>query len=113
MYHELSHAAHYNKVGQQWWNSLVYSELSTIVRWFNTNFEPYGDGSDGVASEYASLAESWAEHVARVMCNRQYGANSTPVAKQGFSFVNGGNPDPTLTSHLNALEAFDPNRLMP
>jgi hypothetical protein len=110
MYHELSHAAHYNKVGQQWWNSLVYSELSTIVRWFKTNFEPYGDGSDGVASEYASVAESWAEHVARLMCDRQYGQNSTTVGGSSRNYTN-DSPVPGLTSHLNYLEDYNPNDL--
>lgn len=44
------------------------------------------------------------------MCDRQYGANSTQVNKQGFAYVTGGFPDPTLTSHLNSIENFDPNR---
>lgn len=40
MYHEMAHARHFNKVGQAWWNSLVYAETSTTVRWLNGQFEP-------------------------------------------------------------------------
>jgi len=109
MYHEMSHAAHSQKVGQVWWGNLVFSETLTVVKWGETN-DPYGDGTDGIASEYISVAESWAEHLARIMCDLQYGVDSRPVTKQGFTYFNGGAPDPTLSSHLNALEAFDRNR---
>jgi hypothetical protein len=40
MYHELAHAAHFNKVGDNWWNDLVMAESFTIVGIVNT---PYGD----------------------------------------------------------------------
>jgi hypothetical protein len=107
MYHELTHARHFNKVGQAWWNSLAYSEMSTIVRWQNTEFDPYGDGSDGTGSEYISVAESWAEHVARVMCDRQYAMNSTEVRGFRRNYYN-NNPLPG-TSHINYLEDYSPN----
>ena len=64
MYHEQAHASHFNKVGEIWWGQLVASELSTIIT-HPGNANPYGDGNDGTASEYISVAESWAENVAR------------------------------------------------
>jgi hypothetical protein len=111
MYHEMSHAAHFQKVGQQWWNSLVYAEEFTIKQWrLYPDLVPYGNGTDGTASEYISLAESWAEHLARVMCDRAYGANSRLVL--GYT-RNYNNDDPVqgLSSHLNYLEDYDPNDL--
>lgn len=54
MYHELSHAAHFDKVGAMWWKALVFAEEFTIVRWDGA-FDPYGDGTDGTASEYIYL----------------------------------------------------------
>ena len=108
MYHELAHARHFSKVGAAWWNSFVYAETSTIVRWRGSQFEPYGDGSDGTASEYISVAESWAEHVARVMCDQQYGGNSTRVLGFSRDYLN-NDPINGLTSHLNYLEDYDPD----
>jgi len=31
MYHEMTHAAHFAKVGEFWWNDFVYSESFTIT----------------------------------------------------------------------------------
>ena len=110
MYHELSHAAHFNKVGAAWWNSFVYAEETTIIRHTGAN-DPYGDGTDGISSEYISVGESWAEHMARTMCDRQYpGTNSTEVIAPGptpnyFNNI----PVAGLTSHLNYLEGYNPN----
>ena len=66
---------------------------------------PYGDGTDGISSEYISVAESWAEHVARLMCDRQYGTNSTNIERPFGNFTNNGG----FTSHINYLERYDPN----
>lgn len=107
MFHELGHAGHYNKVGAVWWNALVYAEQQTVIKW-SGRYDPYGDGSDNISSEYISVAESWAEHVARVMCDRRYGTNSTTVIKQNHTYSN--IPVTGLSSHLNALEDFDPDR---
>jgi len=107
MYHEMTHAAHFQKVGQEWWNNLVYSEEFTVSRYSN-ELDPYGNGFDGVASEYISLAESWAEYLGRVVANRQYGLNSQAVAGASRYYYN-DNPVFGLTSHLNYLEDYDPN----
>jgi hypothetical protein len=106
MYHEMTHAAHFQKVGQQWWNSLVYAEEFTITG-SPAALDPYGNGTDGVASEYISVAESWAEYLARVMCDRQYGASSQEVLGWTRNYFN--NIPRPLTSHLNYLEDYDPH----
>ena len=117
MYHELSHAAHFNKVGAAWWNSFVYATETTIVRHTGAN-DPYGNGTDGISSEYISVGESWAEHMARTMCDRQYGTNSRPfpdvagnIYQNGtVSFNNQNGTTTRLSSHLSYLELYDPNR---
>jgi hypothetical protein len=106
MYHELAHAAHFNKVGDNWWNDLVMAESFTIVANFGVN-NPYGDGTDGPHSEIISVAESWAEHVAQVFCDIRYTGFPTFKFNQGITFSDGL---PTgFTSHLNAMEEFDPS----
>lgn len=108
MYHEFTHAAHFNKLGDNWWNDLVMAESFTIVANFGVN-NPYGDGTDGVHSEIISVAESWAEHVAQIFCDIQYAAVVSQKFKQGILYLN-GNPVAGLSSHLNAIEDFSPNR---
>jgi hypothetical protein len=109
MYHEMTHAAHFNKVGDNWWNDLVMAESFTITANFGVN-SPYGDGSDGPHSEIISVAESWAEHVAEVFSNIQYGGlAATEKFKQGIVYTI-NNPVNNLGAHLNAIEDFSPNR---
>ena len=110
MYHELAHAAHFNKVGDNWWNDLVTAESFTITaNLFNPDNRPYGLGQDGPHSEIISVAESWAEHVAQVFSDIQYNAFVSQKFKQGNSYTNGF-PVSGLSSHLNAIEDFSPNR---
>jgi hypothetical protein len=106
MYHELAHAAHFNKVGDNWWNDLVMAESFTIIGNFGVN-SPYGDGTDGPHSDIISVAESWAEHVAQIFSDIRYVGFPNRKFKQGTNYDNGV---PTgSTSHLNALEEFSPN----
>lgn len=61
-------------------------------------------------SPIIALAESWAYHYGRVLANRVYGVNfSSPQVEQGESYFNGW-PVAGLSSHLNLLEDYDPNR---
>jgi hypothetical protein len=60
IYHELTHAAHFNQVGQKWWNALVYAAISETQRFGIKSVQsPYGDGAMGSTSDYIGLAESW------------------------------------------------------
>jgi hypothetical protein len=109
MYHELAHAAHFNKVGDNWWNDLVMAESFTIVG--GGGSAPYGNGTDGPNSEIISVAESWAEHVAETFSNIQYGAlANTQKFKQGITYTI-NSPVNNLGAHLNAIEDFSPNRM--
>jgi len=109
MYHEFAHAAHFNKVGQAWWNEFVYAVSFTIGS-NPPNLEPYGDGNDGIISDYISVAESWAEHLGRTMTDMQYGGTSTGFREQGVDYFN-NTPVFGLSSHLNWLEDFSPFRI--
>jgi len=109
MYHELGHASHFNKVGQGWWNDLVYAESYEIARFgINGANSPYGTGDDGFLSGYISLAESWAEHVGQTIADRIYGLNSTALFRQGNTYTN--NLIIPGSSHINYLEDFSPFR---
>ena len=110
IYHEMSHAAHYNKVGDNWWNELVNAETYEITRFgLNGAQSPYGIGDDGEMSGRIALAESWAEHIGRVMTDTKYGTTSSAQYNQGEIYVN-NSPVMGLSSHLNLLEDFDPSR---
>lgn len=111
MYHELSHAAHFNKVGQNWWADFVYAEAYTISKHgINNSNSPYGTGDDGFISDYISLGESWAEHMGQTITDRAHGFASTGfVGQRTVSYFN-DIPIPGLSSHLNYLEDFSPFR---
>lgn len=107
MFHELSHAQHYNQVGNDWWHEFVLSELTETADNAGTQFDPYGQGNT-VRSPIIALGESWAYHYGRVLADRVYGINfSSNQVEQGQTYTN-GNPVAGLSSHLNLLEDFDP-----
>jgi hypothetical protein len=111
MYHELTHAAHFRKVGEFWWNDFVYSESFTITKHlFAPANQPYGLGDDGTISDIISVGESWAEHVAQEFCNQRYGALNGPIKiKQGITYTLNF-PVTGLGAHFNAIEDFSPFR---
>lgn len=48
MYHELSHSAHFNRVGESWWNDFVYAVAYETARFgAGSANSPYGTGDDG------------------------------------------------------------------
>lgn len=111
MFHELTHAAHYNKVGNAWWNDFVDGELNNII-WHSNDNPPYGLGDQGSVSDIIGLGESWAYHMGHFMADWKYGMNSAETDNLQFTYAN-GSPEPTLSSHLNALEDFDNHRTNP
>jgi hypothetical protein len=109
MYHEMGHASHFNRAGEGFWSDVVVAEVWTLnANGYNSPASPYGLGQDGIISDVISLAESWAEHVAQIFSNIQYGVlNNAFKNKQGNTYsrdfpVNG------LGAHLNSIEDFDP-----
>lgn len=109
MFHELAHAQHYNKVGNDYWHNFVLSELTETALNQGTQFDPYGTGNTA-NSPIIALAESWAYHYGRVLADRVYGVNfSSPQREQEIWYTN-NTPVNGLSSHLNLLEDFSPNR---
>ncbi len=70
-------------------------------------FNPYGTGTTGY-SPIIALGEGWAFHMGHFLSDQHYGFNfSSPTAEQGITFNNGDIPG--FSSHLSAIELFDPN----
>ena len=111
MFHELSHAAHFGRVGQSWWNSFVYSEAYAIFdNGIKSPNSPYGSGNDGLISDYIALGESWAEHMGSTITDRVYGANSSSLLSNEAGDFENNIPVPGLSSYMNYLEGFNPDR---
>lgn len=113
-FHELAHAAHYNKVGSAWWNDLVNAEINQML--YSSN-PPYGTGDAGATSQIIALGESWAYHMGHFLSDRKYAANSSQMFNQGFWYRNGdivsGGTVVAVTglnAHVNLLEDFSPRR---
>jgi|CXWL01.1.fsa_nt_gi hypothetical protein len=110
MYHEMTHAAHFAKVGELWWRDFVEAESFTLAEnGFMGPNAPYGQGNDGTISDIISVGESWAEHVAQVFCDTRYSAVVSAKRKQDNWYSN-DDPVTGLSSHLNAIEDFSPFR---
>jgi hypothetical protein len=103
-YHEITHAAHYNKVGNSWYGNFVNAELNEI----NGQTSPYGPGNN-TNSPVIALGESWAFHMGHFLTNRKYGALSGLFGEQGQPYFNNF-PVAGLNSNLNLLEDFSPAR---
>lgn len=107
-FHELTHAAHYNKVGNTWYGNFVQAELSEILSSLRGIYAPYGQGNTS-NSPIIALGESWAYHMGHFLTNRKYGRISGPFIEQNFTYTN-NNPVSDLNSNLNLLEDFNPGR---
>jgi hypothetical protein len=106
-YHELTHAAHYNKVGNSLYGNFVQAEINEMINNFNSNvYSPYGPGNNS-NSPIIALGESWAYHMGHFMTNRKYGVQSGSFGEQGITYSN-NDPVNGLNSNLNLLEDFDP-----
>lgn len=72
--HELSHASHYAKVGDSYWNRYIaYIALS----YFATNGETYGDGT-GTNAGYCEVGEMWAYYLESKLYAGRYGGSMPP-----------------------------------
>lgn len=109
VYHELTHTAHYEALGNSWYTSFVDAEITEIVSHFGGTFSPYGNGQNGGVSAKIALEESWAYYIGHFLANRQYGFNSSTAYEQGIAYNNNA-PVAGLNSHLNLLEDFSPFR---
>ncbi len=107
-YHEFTHAAHYNKVGNTSYGNFVQAEINEMISNFNGAFSPYGRGNTG-NSPIIALGESWAYHIGHFFTNRKYGAQSEAFVEQQITYTN-NNPVNGLNSNLNLLEDFSSSR---
>jgi hypothetical protein len=109
VFHELTHVAHYNKVGNNWWANLVQAEVIEIIANVNTpQFSPYGNGTNPNTAPRIALAESWGAHMGHFLASLKYGDANSVFFNQGERYrLN--DPVGGLNSNLNLLEDFDPN----
>ena len=107
-FHELSHASHYNKVGNNWWQNLVQAEIDeSIANILERRFRPYGRGNTA-NSPIIALGESWAYHMGHFFTNLKYGGDSRDFTDQNITYRSIDLP--YLNSNLNLLEGFSPFR---
>jgi hypothetical protein len=76
VYHELSHASHFTKVGPSWWIQFGLDE----------KYNP-GAGSYGACCQPRSgsiaVGESWAYHMGQYLANKKWGLQCTTFPEQG------------------------------
>ena len=108
-YHELTHAAHYNKVGGAWFDQFVRSEVAQIIDNYNGSKSPYGAKTSADAPIIA-VGESWAYYMGHYLCYRKYGSLAGPFYEQGNPAYTKNWPIDNFYSNLNLLEDFNPNR---
>jgi hypothetical protein len=108
-YHELTHAAHYNKVGNSWYGNFVQAEINQIIANFNGANAPYGTATSPDAPIIA-LGESWAYHMGHWLTNIKYGVLSGTFREQVNQVYSNNTPVGGLNSNLNLLEDFNPRR---
>ncbi len=98
----------YNKVGNAWYNDFENGELNNII-WHSNDNPPYGFGNQGAISDIIATGESWAYHMGHFLADQKYGLNSSAADNLQFTYQN-NNPIAGLSSHINALEDYSPNR---
>ena len=110
IYHELTHAGHYNIMKGSWYNQFVNAEIAEIIKNFNSTYSPYGYGTDSNAPIIA-LGESWAYYMGHYMADLRYGALGSCQKEQQGGDSYGPTCDISSTghSHIDVLEFFDPN----
>ena len=79
--HELSHASHYSKVGNTYWNEYIWYIVESYIR---TGGMTYGDGTLDRAG-YCEVGEMWAYFVESLVYHERYGG-SFPTFGTSFWF---------------------------
>jgi len=106
----LSHATHFNKVGNWWWTEFGVSEY---LNTFN-GLGVYGPCCTAHSPRIA-VGEAWAYHMGHYLSDKKWGLQSTTLPEQGTDikehenvlfFSNGGG----YSSHTNFLEEYSPTR---
>jgi hypothetical protein len=107
VYHEMSHASHYSKVGTNWYTQFVNAEIAEIVAHPSGSLNPYGDGTSPSNSPIIALGEGWAYHMGHFLADQRYDVHGSCQSEQsgGISYCF---PD-FAQPHIAVLENFDPN----
>ncbi len=110
IYHEMSHASHYTKVGTGWYTQFVNAELAEIVAHSGSNdpFNPYGNGMTA-NSPIIALGEGWAYHMGHFLADQRYGVNASCASERQITYCPSNPPPLVAHPHINVLEFFDPN----
>ena len=109
-YHELTHAAHYNALGNGWYTAFVSNEAFEIIQNLSSGYAPYGDGTN-INSPQIALGEGWAYYIGHIFADMQYNTHADCSSEQkgadgyGIPFCPDGNNHP----HLLVEENFNPN----
>lgn len=107
VYHELTHAAHYETLGNSWYGPFVEALTTEIINNSGGTYEPYGQSS-GPNSPIIALEESWAYYMGHYLADRQYGTSAgCQIEQDGGSLW--CNSSGTGHPHLDVLESFNPN----
>ena len=107
VYHELSHALHYNAVGDFWWVKLGLAENK------NPGIGTYGQCCTDYSPRIA-LAEGWAYYMGHLLADKKWGMSSMTFPEQGDfdtnQFMLQFSPFAGEGSHIHFLESYDPHR---
>ncbi|MEO7044031.1 MAG: hypothetical protein ABI091_01900 [Ferruginibacter sp.] len=109
-YHELTHCAHYQALGNSWYTNFVNAEIYEIVNSIFSGNAPYGAGTNS-QSAVVALGEGWAYHIGHFFTDKMDGilhCSNLHDNGQAADYSN-GSPTAGLSSHLNLLENFNPN----
>ena len=86
VYHELSHCAHYQKLGNGWYGPFVQAELKAMLLSSSAN-SPYGKKTDA-NSDIIALGEQWAYYMGRYLTDKKYGSLCGGVFENQSSYFN-------------------------
>lgn len=93
-------------MGTGWYTDFVNAKLSEVTANPVGEFNPYGRSNTG-NSPIIAVGEAWGFQMERFLSDQRYGLNSSEVFEQGIGRNN--NDIPGSSSHIVALENFDPN----
>ncbi len=118
VYHECSHASHYNQVGTGWYGKFVNAELAEIIANPSGQFNPYGTGNNTSTAPIIALGEAWGYHMGHFLANKKYNVEpSTPkgdtkLTEQNFAGGFVGNDADILENFYPSLTS-DPFKWIP
>ncbi len=110
VYHEMSHASQYNKLGTNWYSQYVNALLAEIAKHpgANDRFNPYGDGGSATNSPIIALGEAWGYHMEHFLADQQYGVNASDVTEDWGLFRHSTIIPFTAHPYIDAIENNTP-----